>query len=127
MILMDGRSRNASLIRTLCEPLSLGNGLVGLMLLAVLLAFPVAAVLNGITGIGIPSRTIAIILAPGHLVATLSTPNPRPMGDLFDLASSQPPFAFLVNLLYWFLILFGALCCIKGFGWLGRHETGASG
>ena len=111
---MASRQNNASLIRTLCAPIPRGGGFARLGIIAALLAFPAAVLMDSAVEISIPPRPIAIILSPGHLVTTLATPNPQVAGHFFGPSSPHSSLVFLVNLFCWFLILFGLSCCIAG-------------
>jgi hypothetical protein len=111
---MASRQSNASLIRTLCAPIPHGGGFAHLGIIAALLAFPTAVLMDSFVEICVPPRLIAIILSPGHLLTTLATPNPQVIGNFFGPSSPHSALVFLVNLFYWFLILFGFSCCIAG-------------
>ena len=111
---MAGHRNNASLIRTLCEPTPRGAGFAHLGIIAGLLAFPTAVLLDSVAEIFAPPRLIAIILSPGHLLTTLATPNPQVMGHFLGQSSPHSSLVLLVDLLYWFLILFGFSCCMSG-------------
>jgi hypothetical protein len=123
---MKSSPRNDSLIRTLCEPSSLGDGLVVPALVAALVAVPAAFVMDPMTQLLAPSRLVAIVLAPGRLITTLATVNPKVLGDFLKPNPAQSLPAFLVNLLYWFLIFFGVSCRLAGLRRADRDEPGAS-
>jgi hypothetical protein len=112
---MEHRQNNASLIRTLCGlPDPRRASLLRLGIISAILAFPAAFLMQSVAAIVAPPRTIAIILSPGYLVTTLATPNPQVIADFLRPSSPDSSLAFLANLLYWFLILFGLACCIAG-------------
>jgi hypothetical protein len=127
MVSMQGRSSNASLIRVLCGSSPCGAGFAPPKLIAALLAFPAALLMDPVTEILTPPRLIAIVMAPGRLIATISGPNPQVIGHFLNRDSGQPFPAFAVNLLYWFLIFFGVCCCVAGLRKLksSESETGA--
>jgi hypothetical protein len=110
---MAGHPNNASLIRTLCGSNPRSAGFVRLAIISALLAFPTAVLMDSLAQIGALPRPVAMILAPGHLLTTLATPNPQVVGHFLS-PSPHSSLAFLADLLYWFLIFFGLSCRLAG-------------